>query len=213
MARFVGTAGNDTITPATISAGVVITPTGANLAGNDYISGGSGNDYISGGFGNDSLLGGFGNDSLLGGVGNDLIFGGPGDDRLVGGRGRDTLIGDGDNDRFVFNEGDSGAGQANRDVINNFHHPSGGNGVPTAYDLIDLSSIIPGTLKFTGQVATGNEAFSAPGEVRWFRQVGGDQNGMAVVQINVSGNAGAELEIAAPNTMGTNAPWEGWFVL
>jgi hypothetical protein len=180
----------------------------------DSITGLSGNDTIKGGGGNDTIRGGFDNDSLLGGAGNDFIFGGPGNDTFVGGLKRDILTSDGGgNDRFVFNVGDSGAGQANRDVINHFHHPSGGNGVPTNYDLIDLSSIIPGTLKFTGPVATGNEAFSAPGEVRWFRQVGGDQNGMAVVQVNVSGNAGAELEIAVPGTMGTNAPWEGWFVL
>src|SRR5687768_14555151 len=148
MARFVGTAGNDTITPATISAGVVITPAGANLAGKDDITGLSGNDTIQGDGSGDRIWGGDDNDSLLGGAGNDSIWGGPDNDTLVGGLDKDTLNADGGGkDVLVFNLGDSNAG-ANRDVINHFYHPR--SGTVDNYDSIDLSSL-PGTLTFIGQ--------------------------------------------------------------
>ena len=65
MALFVGTAGNDTITPALISEGVVRTPPGADLTGDDSIAGGAGNDFVEGDSGNDTASLGPGNDRFI----------------------------------------------------------------------------------------------------------------------------------------------------
>ncbi len=60
MANVTGTNGNDTITLALVSAGVVGIPT----VGDDSISAQDGDDTVEAGGGNDFIDGGDGNDSL-----------------------------------------------------------------------------------------------------------------------------------------------------
>ena len=113
-----GTAGDDTITPGFVSAGVtggppsdavdIINALGGNDTvdgggGDDDIDGGDGNDVLDGGDGNDILRGQDGNDTLDGGIGRDTLDGGSGSDTLEGGEGNDTLDGGADDD--VLNGG------------------------------------------------------------------------------------------------------------
>ena len=77
MATIIGTAGNDTIFPGSVSAGVT---GGEPSDAADSILGGGGADSIGGGGGNDTIRGGDGNDILNGGFGDDLLDGGAGFD-------------------------------------------------------------------------------------------------------------------------------------
>lgn len=67
MAFITGTAGNDTVTPTSISGGVSGFPT----VGDDYITTSDGADLVDGGNGNDTIDGWIGDDTLIGGEGND----------------------------------------------------------------------------------------------------------------------------------------------
>ena len=79
MAFIRGTAGNDVITPNSV------TGSNAGLLGNDIIDGLGGDDVIDGGTGTDFLNGGSGNDTLAAGA-RDRLTGGPGADLfLLGG--------------------------------------------------------------------------------------------------------------------------------
>jgi Ca2+-binding RTX toxin-like protein len=89
MARFVGTSARDIITPALISAGVLTTPPGADLSGNDRIFALSGNDRVEGDSGNDFASLGRGSDRFIWNPGD-------GDDIVNGGAGIDTLEFNGD---------------------------------------------------------------------------------------------------------------------
>lgn len=91
MARFVGTEDRDVITPTTISPGVVITPAGADLTGDDRIRSLAGNDRVEGDSGNDVALLGDGNDRVIWNPGD-------GDDTAIGGSGTDTLEFNGSDD-------------------------------------------------------------------------------------------------------------------
>ncbi|WLA62943.1 beta strand repeat-containing protein [Bradyrhizobium diazoefficiens] len=87
-----GLGGNDTISAATLAAGVVhLTIDGG--AGNDTIVGSAGNDTLIGGDGNDSVVGGRGDDLVQLGAGRDVFQWNPGDgsDTIEGGAGVDTL--------------------------------------------------------------------------------------------------------------------------
>src|SRR5690348_511336 len=106
-----GTSGNDAITVATDSKGVVIVNDGArNTRIRDrvkaiVVSGDAGDDQITfrksvklsavvdAGAGDDAVMGGSGRDTLLGGDGNDRISGGANNDVLGGQDGNDTLFG------------------------------------------------------------------------------------------------------------------------
>jgi Ca2+-binding RTX toxin-like protein len=85
MAQFVGSSGNDIITPALISGGVTVTPPGADLTGNDRITGNAGNDIVEGDAGNDIANLGAGSDRFIWNPGD-------GDDIFDGGTGTDTLV-------------------------------------------------------------------------------------------------------------------------
>lgn len=118
MAVFTGTSGNDTITPGTVSPGVIRNPAGSFPGGGaDRIGGGGGDDTLDGGGGNDTIYGGDGYDVVRGGAGNDYLHGStePDDDyfvdNLFGGAGNDTLVGGGagtemtggsGNDTYIF---------------------------------------------------------------------------------------------------------------
>jgi Ca2+-binding RTX toxin-like protein len=88
MATISGTSGNDTITPATVTGGVV-GGTPSDLA--DSITAFGGADVVDGGGGNDTIRGFAGADLLLGGAGDDLLYGGGDNDVLSGGSGRDVV--------------------------------------------------------------------------------------------------------------------------
>jgi Ca2+-binding RTX toxin-like protein len=86
-----GAAGNDTVSYASDTAGVVIdlsagTAAGA-LIGLDTLLN---IENVVGGSGNDILIGNAGENMLAGGAGNDRLVGGSGNDRLDGGAGSDT---------------------------------------------------------------------------------------------------------------------------
>jgi Ca2+-binding RTX toxin-like protein len=95
LATITGTAGNDTIRPGEISAGVNGgSGTTDMLPGDDSISGLGGDDLINGGEGADTLSGGAGLDTLEGGAGDDLVVFGLSDvgagESYDGGDGFDT---------------------------------------------------------------------------------------------------------------------------
>ena len=157
--------------------------------GLDTLHGDDGEDTIYGGDGNDFLYGGDDADDLHGGDGADTIAGGSGADKIHGDRGLDTLTGNGGADDFVFDDGDSGVGAGDRDVITDF---------VTGTDDLDLSSF--GNLDFIGQ-----DTFDAPDQVRFIHS-----GGNTIVRINTVGNTGAEMEIELSGVINLNA---GDFIL
>jgi Ca2+-binding RTX toxin-like protein len=84
MALFVGTNENDTISPATISAGVVIVPAGSDLSGDDNIASLEGDDVVEPDTGDDIAALGGGDDRFIWNPGD-------GDDTVDGGADTDTL--------------------------------------------------------------------------------------------------------------------------
>lgn len=99
MAKFVGTAADDTLTGTDEDDRIW------SLGGNDVVDGGAGDDLVDGGAGDDVLASSSGFDELTGGDGNDrLLFTGVGG-ASRGGTGVDTLVGDysGRSDGFLFN--------------------------------------------------------------------------------------------------------------
>src|SRR5262245_34636174 len=84
MSIFIGTQGDDTITPTLISAGVITVPAGVDLTGNDIIFALAGNDVVEGGRGDDTAFLGSGDDRFIWnpGDGDDTVFGGSGIDTL-----------------------------------------------------------------------------------------------------------------------------------
>jgi Ca2+-binding RTX toxin-like protein len=70
----------------------------AGLNGSDTIQSLGGDDTVTGDAQDDHLIGGTGNDDLNGGTGDDVIEGDDGDDILIGGADDDTLIGGGEAD-------------------------------------------------------------------------------------------------------------------
>src|SRR5882724_10617954 len=190
-----GTAGDDTISVATVGTAVVVSGLAAQVTVDHAdatdaltINGGIGNDTIDastvpagvmtfaidGGDGNDTIIGSRGADTLAGGVGNDVAF-----------------LGDG-NDRFVWNPGEGS------DVV------EGQGGTDT--------------LDFVGSNASESMDISANGgRVRLFRDVGNitmDVNGVEHIQIEAAGGADTitvndltgtgvtqvALDLAAPGT-------------
>lgn len=150
----------------------------------DFIFGRGGKDRLEGRDGNDTLNGGSGGDTLLGGAGSDYLDGGSGDDALNGGIGQDYLLGGAGSDRFDYNAAnESPVGGANRDVLFDFSGNGAGFGDRIDLHDIDANPFLGGDQAF--QWIQGN-AFDAPGQVRYS---GG------VVQVNISGNGGAEMEI------------------
>lgn len=78
-----GTAGADTITPTTVSAGVTADPPGTKPSDNDdVIIGFGGNDDLDGGGGADRIYGGFGNDTIAAFGGGNILHGDAGNDTL-----------------------------------------------------------------------------------------------------------------------------------
>jgi Ca2+-binding RTX toxin-like protein len=171
-------------------------------SGNDRIYGGSGkdswdsDDTLYGEDGNDRAWGSFGNDLLSGGKGTDQLRGQAGNDILAGGEGVDRLYGGGGNDTFDYDAlTDSRPGAGLRDVIYDFSNVGGS----TRGDQIDLSGIDADTFTFVG-----TSAFTAPGQVRVAAVAGSSQT---LVQANVTGASGAELEIAVSDGAARPGAW------
>ncbi|MET0427695.1 MAG: calcium-binding protein [Microvirga sp.] len=96
MATFFGTPAGDIVTPSLISPGVVTSPPGADLTGDDVIRTFGGNDIVEGDNGDDVAILGAGNDRFIWnpGDGDDVFNGGSGTDVLEfnGFNGVDTMI-------------------------------------------------------------------------------------------------------------------------
>lgn len=194
----------------------------------DTVNGDDGNDTIYGGYGADLLRGGGGGDSISGGLNaSDTLQGGDGNDSLnssgpggvlVGGKGADRMLGAGGGkaDRYVFDDGDSGAGVGIRDTIVRLE---------AEVDRIDLrpvdgSPTVAGDqpLTYIGTLLEGAE-FTGPGQVRVVAlDTAGNvitRPGVAVadyvVQVNTAGSSAPEMEILLDNT--ETAPSAGWFLL
>jgi len=100
-----------------------------NISGstfNDLLVGDSGANNLNGQAGNDTVMGGAGNDTLSGGAGNDLLYGNAGNDLLAGGSGID---------RFIYQTGEWGNGNA--DHITDF--TAGVSG-----DVLDIRALLTG---------------------------------------------------------------------
>jgi hypothetical protein len=110
---------------------------------------------------------------IVGTSGSDNLVGTAGDDIIIGGPGRDTLTGRGGSDIFVFRQGDSGAGSANRDVIKDFQ---------TDLDTIDLTAFGPGAQITIG--GSGNNKLL-------YIDIPGD--GLPQVQVTVQTTAGLSM--------------------
>lgn len=104
MAVIDGTANNDTITPALITAGVSGTPTPFPTDANDELHGHAGNDTLNGGGGDDFIFGDDTDDER----GNDIIDGGAGADFMYGHAGNDTYIVDNALDQIIESSAASG---------------------------------------------------------------------------------------------------------
>ncbi len=160
-------------------ANILTGNTGANT-----IDGGANNDTVSGGSGADSLAGGIGDDLVLGGSGRDSIAGGNGLDRLRAEEARTSLRAVRMPMFLVFKRGLGLSLEPRRPRCHHrlrpFPRPDRRLrhrcGVATAGD--------------QGFAFIGTTGFSAPGQIR-MSQSGND----AVVEINLTGNAGAEMAI------------------
>jgi Ca2+-binding RTX toxin-like protein len=179
-------------------------------SGNDLIYGGSGktdswdsDDTLYGEDGNDRIWGSFGKDLMSGGKGSDQLRGQAGNDILAGGEAADRLYGGGGGDTFDYDAlADSKPGAALRDVIYDF----AGVGGSTRGDQIDLSGIDANTSTSGNGAFTfvGTSAFTAPGQVRVASAAGSSQT---LVQANVTGVSGAELEIAVSDGQAQAGAW------
>lgn len=155
--------------------------------GNDYLYGSGGNDGLEGNSGADWLLGGAGDDRLLGGSGADSLMGGTDSDRLIGGAGRDWLNGGSGADIFIFrNLSDSTL--AASDIIEDFTR---------GIDKIDLSAIDANTKRPGDQAFAfaGRSGSVAANSVNWF-----ESGGNTVVQFDVNGNKGADMQLVLVGT-------------
>lgn len=155
--------------------------------GNDYLYGSDGNDRLEGGSGADWLIGGAGDDRLLGGSGTDRLMGGADSDRLIGGAGRDWLNGGSGTDTFIFrNLSDSTL--AASDIIEDFIR---------GIDKIDLSPIDANTKRAGDQAFAfaGRSGSVAANSVNWF-----ESGGNTVVQVDVDGNRGADMQLVLVGT-------------
>jgi Ca2+-binding RTX toxin-like protein len=175
-----------------------------DLTGNNqpnFILGTAAENTLNGKGGNDTLYGDAGTDLLIGGNGGDAIYGDAGDDTIRGGAGLDRLFGSDGGDRFDYDAvSDSRRGEASRDVI----HDYAGVGGSARTDVIDLSTIDANSSAGGNQAFSfrGTRAFSAPGQIR-VEDSGWD----TLIQANVTGTSGAEMEILVTDGYGPASEW------
>ena len=130
------------------------------------------------------LYGGSGNDNLYGGTGNDVLQGGSGNDWVRGNEGVDQNHGNAGADRFLFDDGETGVGLGNRDVIHDFARVEGDK---IDVDWIDANSGLAGDQDFAFVYA--NE-FSAVGQLRYVNYAG-----YTVIEGNSGGSLAADFQI------------------
>ena len=180
--NFQGGNGIDTVSFFDSGVGVVIDLSGGTTNNDGYgnadtftdIEGIEGSDY------NDHLIGNSLSNFLSGGDGDDFIEGGGGADILEGGEGGDVFI--------YSTPGDSGIGNALRDVIKDFN--------ASGVDQIDISGLQIGTFSFIGDESI---AFSNTGntEARFNSET-------KILEIDADGDAQADMEIELQNVDGAN---------
>jgi len=152
-------------------------------------------NVLTGNDGNNTLLGLGGNDTLSGGLGNDTLNGGAGTDTLTGGLGDDT---------FVFATPAEAGNGATRDVITDFQGAGAAGGDVIDVNAIDANTAVAGNQNFT---FIGTAALTAPAQLRYFQDI---PNNLTIIEGNVTGNAGAEFQIAL---VGLHNPVAGDFTL
>ena len=161
MATFVGTTGDDTITPQTTPGTTDADDSIVGGAGRDSLDGGGGNDTIEGGAGIDTLRGSAGNDSLNGGDGDDILDGGSGADTMNGGAGNDTYYVDGLGDQI----NEAAGGGTDNVIVSTSYVLAAGVDVEsmrltttgdTGFDVAGNGSYLVGNEK-GGQTLTGND--------------------------------------------------------
>jgi Ca2+-binding RTX toxin-like protein len=201
MARFTGTNGNDTVTPALISAGVTVSPPGSLLTGDDRIDVRGGNDTVEGDAGSDIAFLGTGNDRFIWnpGDGDDVVFGGAGTDTLEF-NGSDaaelmTVTTQGHSFRFFRDVGDITVDATSVEVIE--VNAGGGDdridaSAQTRHD-VDLD-VVGGTGNDTFIGGAGDDAFT------WNPGDGDDvfDGGNGTDTLRFNGSAAAELMTVTP---------------
>lgn len=152
----------------------------------ENLEGGRFADSLTGNASSNWLGGREGADRLFGRDGDDWLLDAAGADRLNGGRGRDSLSGGASADIFDYDQlADSTVG-GNRDRIADFAHLT---------DKLDLSTIdaraaTPAVNDSFNFLSAEGSAFSAPAQLRWFRE-----GGSTFVEANVDAGLGADLQI------------------
>ncbi|MBL8660604.1 MAG: hypothetical protein JNM75_12705 [Rhodospirillales bacterium] len=148
MGRYTGTSGDDTITPTTVSAGVVADPPGSKPSvGADQIYGLGGADHLDGGAGGDTISGGAGNDSISGVNAGNVLHGNAGNDTVV-----------------VAISGESGGGGT--DATNSLYGDDGDDRVTVTYGHLGYDGYLPhGTLSLYG--GDGADVLGADAPYAW----------------------------------------------
>jgi RTX calcium-binding nonapeptide repeat (4 copies) len=162
---------------------------GDNLVNMERVTGSAFADTIKGNNSDNTLIGGDGDDDLIGIMGKDVLSGGNGNDFLFGGNAQDSSRGGDGADIFYFTDiFESMAGGTNRDRIVDFSKAQS--------DKIDVSNIDGKTSDFDSVSFSfiGSAAFTDEGQIRAFQQ-----GAATIVQFNVAGPNGAEMEIVLRN--------------
>lgn len=155
-------------------------PVAGSIAGIENANGGTGDDVLTGGGNNNRLNGGLG--------GKDTIDAAGGDDALSGGSGADLLTGGSGADSFFYDFiSDSGTSAATRDIITDFEGAGAAGGDIINLGNMDANAGLGGNQAFA---FIGNNAFSAPGQLRFF-----DDGINTFIQGNTVGVTGAEFSI------------------
>jgi serralysin len=157
----------------------------------DVLRGNASANLIDGNSGDDALYGGGGADNLDGDGGADHIEGGAGADRLTGGAGADIF-------RWL-STADAGTTFNTADLLSDFDRSEG--------DLLDFSAIDADVTASGNQSFDfiGREAFTEPGQVRWFAQ--GDRT-FIVLNTDTDGLREMIVEVEGLPTVEAD-----WFIL
>lgn len=161
-----GLGGDDTLSAATLSAGVVSNLTSDGGVGNDIIRGSQGVDFLFGGDGNDFIDGNQGADSASLGAGNDTFQWDPGD-------ASDKVEGDGGSDKMIFNG--SNAPSENIDISAN------GNRVRFFRDAGNITMDLDGVEQIDFNALGGADSITINDQLA---------TDLSVVNVNLSGSAG-----------------------
>lgn len=151
-----GTAGNDRITPDTISGGVTGNPSAFPDDGADELHGHGGSDFLAGGGGADVIFG----DDLQSQAGNDTLDGGAGADSLVGANGNDVYVVDDAGDQ-VFEAVGGTAGGVDRvqSSVIDIDLDAYGSGLENATLLGNLALSVYGSAANNVLVGNGGDNF------------------------------------------------------